>query len=136
MPVTDLVILPLGCVVCGVLAASPVILRVLPFLSGLVEALARRRAPVGLATALAGVVALIFPAHGPSMLGSFVPALLAIGVGLGLSVDVLAGTNLARRFRKPLVVLGNALIYVRVPLGLIAVAAGLFHAVSPASPFF
>ena len=102
----------------------------------LAEALARRRTPIGLATALAGFWGLLFPAHGPTILGSLVPAVLGVAVGLGLALHTLVDTPIARRLRKPFLVVGNARIYVRAPLGLAAAAAGLFHVVAPASPFF
>ncbi len=133
---TDLIVLPVGCLMCGLLAGSNVILRLAPFLRLPVELLARLRVPTGLTTALAGLVALIFPFHGPAILGSLVPALVGMAVGLCLSVDALVDTPVARRFRRPLQMAGSALLYIRVPLGLLAIVVAVLHFVAPATPFF
>ena len=136
MTVTDLFILPIGCLVCGLLVASPPLLLKLPALRAAPEALERLRVPIGLATALAGLLALVFPVHGPPVLGSLFPAATGIAIGLLLVLDLLLDVPFLKRYRKALAWVGNALLYVKRPLGALAAVAGILHLIAPQAPFF
>lgn len=134
MNATDLFILPVGCLVCGLLVASPPSLRMLRALRAAMEALDRFRVPIGLATSLAGLLALLFPVHGPPILGSLFPAAIGITVGLLLVLDLLLDVAFVKRYRRPLAWVGNALIYVKRPLGALAAVAGILHLLAPQAP--
>ncbi len=134
MGVTDLLILPIGCLVCGLLASSSMLLRNTPVLRAAIDRLTPFRVPIGMATALAGLIALLLPAHGPPFIGSLLPAVVGIAIGLSLSLDVLLDVPMLRRRWRALAILGAALTYARRPLGLLAVLSGLLHLLYPGAP--
>lgn len=135
MLVTDMVILPLGCLLCGLLSASGLLLRSLPALRRLVESLLPRKATVGLVTTLAGLISLFFPYYGPTFIGSLFPATAAVVVGVTLSLELLLDLPLLHERRRALARIGNALLYLRNPLGVLCMTSGVLHLCFPAVPF-
>ena len=129
----DMVLLPIGCVLSGLIAAAPVLLRMLPWFLRFVEGLLPFRAPVGIATLLTGVVCLLFPYQDIPLLGSLFPAAVAIGVGLMLSLEYFAGNK--KLPKSALTWIGNVLMYLKNPLGLSSIFLGLAHLSLSRIPF-
>jgi hypothetical protein len=134
--VVDLVVLPLGCIACGLLAAAAFVSRHVPGAGALVNAMLPYRRIIGVATAVSGVLALLVPASGPPVFGSLFPAASGILVGGMFSVELLAGGHWSRRGRELVALIGNALLYVKGPLGLCSIFFGFSHLLFHGTLFF
>ena len=136
MLVADLVVLPLGCLVCGLVSASSFLLRRFPSLRIIVYALLPFKVPAGFLTIMAAVLSLLFPYYGPPFAGNLVTSAVGVLVGTLLSLDILMENRFLRRYKERLAWVGNILIYMKNPVGLISLVAGCIHLLFPATPFF
>jgi len=136
MTIVDVVILSIGCMACGLLSASSLILSRLRGLRILVYALMPLKIPIGAATALAGFVSLLFPADGPPIFGSLLPGAVGLLLGTLFCLEVLMDARFFRRHKEDFVRFGNALLYLKNPLGLLSLFAGIMHLLFSKSLFF
>ena len=136
MRTVDLVILPLGCFACGLLSASSLLLKSIPALRIMVYALLPLKIPVGILTAAASALSLLFPAHGPSLFGSLFPGLVGLLLGVLFSLEAFMDAGPVRRWRGAVARWANALIYLKHPLGLLALFLGFMHLLFPQALFF
>jgi hypothetical protein len=136
MFMVDVVILSLGCMACGLLSASSLILSMLRGLRVLVYALMPLKTSIGAVTALAGLVSLLFPADGPPIFGSLLPGAVGLLLGVLLCLEMLMDTRFFRRYKEIFVRFGNALLYLKNPLGLLSIFAGIMHLLFSKTLFF
>jgi hypothetical protein len=136
MRTVDLLILPLGCFACGLLSASSLLLRSVPALRVVVYALVPLKIPIGVLTALASALALLFPAHGPLLFGSLFPGLVGLLLGALFSLEAFMDTGPVRRWRGAVARWANAMVYLKHPLGLLALFLGVMHLLFPQALFF
>jgi hypothetical protein len=136
MVLTDRIILPAGCILCGILMASSGFLRLFPRLGPAVLGLLPLKAPIGTLTLMAGLLSLFFPADGPALFASLFPSLIGIASGAFLILDLLLEFPLLRRYKRQLSWIGNAMLYARNPLGWSSFGLGVLHLCFAKAPFF
>jgi hypothetical protein len=114
-------LLTLGCLFGGFMAAWSWFAPKFPALNKFHDKIAPFQKWIGLATLLGGILALFYPLGAELIIGDLLPSFAAISVGFVLAVAYIQN--------KPQFVnnLYNSISPYRVPLGLIAIAAGILH---------
>ncbi len=127
MMIADLVVLPVGCILCGIMASAGILLRYFRGLGSLLNALLPYATVIGAVTAVSAALSLIFPFQGPPVFGSLFPSAAGLLLGLLFCLELLTGSRLFSRRKELLIQLGNALLYLKVPLGLASILFGILH---------
>ncbi len=123
----DFVLLPAGCILCGIMASSSLVLRFIPGISRIVLEILPFRGYLSAITIFAGLVSLFFPADGMLLLGNLFPAFFGILSGIILSVEYLADIKFLKRNRIFVIWIGNVLQWIKKPVGLLTLFLGVTH---------
>lgn len=121
----DIVLLPLGSLICGIMAAANIVLGLFPLLRKFVYGILSYRIVIGLVTVFSGIMALLFPYRDIIFFGSFFPAVTGIMAGLMLSLEYFSDKNYFNK--NTMVWIGNVLLYLKYPLGIAAIIFGIMH---------
>jgi hypothetical protein len=136
MFIFDLIVMPLGCLFCGILASASLLSRYIPRFHVVKSALLPYKNLLGLITVFSSIVSLILPVSGPSVFGSFFPAVFGILVGGLFTIELLLNSRIGKNKKELISRIGNALLFLKWPIGLFAIFFGLMHLIFNASPFF
>ncbi|MGQ9628910.1 MAG: hypothetical protein ACUVXI_01190 [bacterium] len=125
-------LLVIGLLVSGFLAASSYLISRWPVLEGAKNTLSRWQTYIGLATMALGIWRLLFAR--PPIFGNLIPSASAILVGLLLSMSFLKTRESLPRER--LEAIESKLTTSQVPLGFISIGAGILHIFLGKRPLF
>jgi hypothetical protein len=120
-------LLSIGCIVCGIITTSSIILKKMPVLKGIVYSIIRYKIVIGLATLITAIVTLFFPGNGYIIIGSFFPAASGLLIGILLCLEYFINSKIIIINRMVMVWFGNVLIFFKIPLGLISLFFGFLH---------
>ncbi len=136
MSILDMVIMPLGCIACGMLAAASLLSRTVPGFHKAAYLLLPFKTFIGLVTILASAASFAVPASGPPVFGSLFPAASGMLAGALLAVELLTDSRIGKNRKLLITQIGNALIYLKIPIGLAAMFFGLMHLMFAEALFF
>jgi hypothetical protein len=120
-------LLSIGCIVCGIIATSPVILKKVTILKNIIYGIIRYRIVIGLATFITALMTLFSPENGYFIVGSLFPAASGLLVGILLCLEYFVNNKIIFVDRLSMVWFGNVLMYCKIPLGLISLFFGFLH---------
>lgn len=136
MLVADMIVLPLGCLICGLLASASFTLRYVPGFRPVVYAVLPYKGAIGLLTVAAAVLSIVAPVSGPPVFGSFLPAVFGLLAGGLFTLELIADSRMGIRKKALFAQIGNALVYLKWPIGLLAMVFGFLHLIFSESLFF
>jgi len=113
--------LTIGCLLGGFMASMSWLGPKMPFLQGIHNKMIPFQTLIGIVCLAGGILALFFPLGPEMMTGDIIPAVLAILLGFTLAVSYMQG---APGFLKSI---NNVIRPYQVPLGILAIAAGVIH---------
>jgi hypothetical protein len=136
MVLVDPVLLSVGCILCGMLASWSLLSRRTPALRGVLNALLPFKTAIGAATAACAVLSILFPAAGPPVFGSLFPGAVGFLIGVMFSLEILMDARFLRGRKEALARIGNVLLYLKIPLGLLSIFMGILHMLFSEALFF